>query len=79
MQPAVKPADTVNWTQNFYLVQQLFSEVMPGVTTTLTSVTGSDHQAQSDMPVSLDFISCVNDQHSCCLSLLTSHQLLFCP
>ncbi|KAG2187843.1 hypothetical protein INT44_000593 [Umbelopsis vinacea] len=41
----------VKWTQNFDLVQQLFSEVIPGVTTTLTSVIGSDHQAQSDIPV----------------------------
>ncbi|KAI8576628.1 hypothetical protein K450DRAFT_302566 [Umbelopsis ramanniana AG] len=43
----------VNWTQNFDLVQQLFSDVMPGVTTTLTSVIGSDHQAQSDIPLIL--------------------------
>ncbi|KAI9289806.1 platelet-activating factor acetylhydrolase, partial [Umbelopsis sp. AD052] len=43
----------VKWTQNFDLVQQLFSEVIPGVTTTLTSVIGSDHQAQSDIPLIL--------------------------
>jgi hypothetical protein len=51
----------VNWTQNFDLVQQLFSKVMTGVTTTLTSVAGSDHQAQSDIPVRVNFFYMVND------------------
>ncbi|KAH8552356.1 platelet-activating factor acetylhydrolase [Umbelopsis sp. PMI_123] len=49
----ISSEEFVNWPQNFDLLQQLFSEVAPGVTTTLTSVVGSDHQAQSDIPLVL--------------------------
>lgn len=63
MQTAFKPASIgycsdqfLNWTQSFNLVPQLCSKAMPGVTATLTSVTRSDHQTQSDTPVKLEFM-----------------------
>jgi hypothetical protein len=83
MQSAFKLGNTgyrsdqfVNLTQNFDLVQQPFSKVMPGVTTTLTSVTGSDHQAQSDIPVKLGFYL-FRDRSAFVLSLLVDITSLY--